>query len=73
MQLKAEGGLHAVFETPKADRFTFVNTIRRTWNYIYREWIPPGGYRIAGDCDFETYRQDSRAFSEQIFIHLTER
>lgn len=70
MQLKVEGGLYAVFETPKADKFTFVSTIRRTWDYIYGEWIPPRGYSIAGDLDFETYKEDSREFSERIYIHL---
>lgn len=73
VQLKVEGGLYAVFETPRADKFTFVNTIRKTWDYIYGEWTPPGGYRIAGDCDFETYTEISREFSERIYIHMTER
>lgn len=70
MQLNVEGGLYAVFDTPKADKYTFVNTIHKTWDYIYREWIPQSGYVNIGDCDFETYREDSREFSERIFIHI---
>lgn len=72
VQLNVEGGLYAVFETPRADKFTFVNVIHRTWDYISREWIPLSGYDRIGDCDFETYREDSREFSEQIFIHIKE-
>lgn len=70
MQLNVEGGLYAVFDTPKADKYTFVNTIHKTWDYIYREWIPQSSYVNIGDCDFEAYREDSREFSERIFIHI---
>lgn len=73
VQLEVEGGLYAVFDTPQADKFTFVNTIRRTWDHIMREWIPQSGYVYPGDCDFETYRENSRKFSERIFIHLKEK
>lgn len=70
LQLEVAGGLYAVFSTPKADKYTFVNTIRRTWDYIYKEWEPQSGYMNLGDCDFETYKESSREFSEQIFIHI---
>ncbi len=73
VQLNVDGGLYAVFDTPKADKYTFVNTIRRTWDYIYKEWLPQSGYAILGDCDFETYRENSREFSEQIFIHMKQK
>lgn len=73
MQLSVKGGLYAVFDTPKADKYTFVNTIHKTWDYIYREWIPQSGYVNIGDCDFETYREDSREFTERIFIHIKEK
>lgn len=73
IQLHVEGGLYAVFDTPKADKYTFVNTIRRTWDYIMKEWVPQCSYEYLGDCDFETYREDSREFSEQIFIHIRDR
>lgn len=72
-QLNVDGGLYAVFDTPKADKYTFVNTIRRTWDYIYKEWRPQSGYVILGDCDFETYKENSREFSEQIFIHMKQK
>ena len=70
IRLKIEGGLYAVFDTPKADKYTFVNTIHKTWDYIYRIWIPQSPYINVGDCDFETYREESRQFSEKIFIHI---
>ncbi len=73
VQLNVDGGLYAVFDTPKADKYTFVNTIRRTWDYIYKEWRPQSGYVILGDCDFETYKENSREFSEQIFIHMKQK
>ena len=73
MQLNVGGGLYAVFDTPKADKYTFVNAIQRTWDYIYKEWHPQSGYVILGDCDFETYRENSREFSEQIFIHMKQK
>lgn len=73
VQIEVEGGLYAVFDTPPADKYTFVNTIRRTWDYIMKEWIPQSGYAYPGDCDFETYRESSRKFSERIFIHLKEK
>lgn len=73
IQLNVEGGLYAVFDTPKADKYTFVNTIHKTWDYIYRIWIPQSNYVNLGDYDFETYKEDSREFSERIFIHIKEK
>ncbi len=76
VQLRVDGGLYAVFDTPGADKYTFVNTIRSTWDHIMgawlQEWIPQSAYTYPGDCDFETYREDSREYSEQIFIHIKE-
>ncbi len=73
LQLKVEGGLYAIFDTPKADKYTFVNAIRKTWDYIYGEWTCQSEYVNLGDCDFETYKENSREFSEQIFIHVKEK
>lgn len=73
VQIKVDGGLYAVFNTPPADKYTFVNTIRRTWDYIMQEWIPQSGYVYPGDCDFEVYRESSREFSERIFIHIKDK
>ena len=76
VQLRVDGGLYAVFDTPGADKYTYVNTIRSTWDHIMgawlQEWIPQSAYTYPGDCDFETYREDSREYSEQIFIHIKE-
>ena len=30
--------------------------------YIMKEWVPQCSYEYLGDCDFETYREDSREF-----------
>lgn len=70
IQLNVEGGWYAVFDTPKANKYTFVNTIHRTWNYINSEWNCQREFVRLGDCDFETYRESSREFSEQIYIHV---
>ncbi len=38
--LDIPGGQYAVFETPFATHFNFVNTIHQTWDYINRIWLP---------------------------------
>ena len=65
-----EGGLYAVFDTPKVDKHRFVNYIHKTWAYIYDEWLPQSEYINGGGLDFETYKEDSREFSERIFIRI---
>ena len=68
--LTIAGGLYAVFETPPSTHFSFINTIRKTWDYIGNVWLPQNGYQRTGGFEFETYIEESRKFSEKIFIPL---
>lgn len=61
---------YAVFSTPKADIYTFISTIHRTWRFIYQEWLPSSGYDHAGTHEFETYCENSRTYSEDIYIPI---
>lgn len=63
-------GTYAVFQTPAANHFNFVNTIHETWMYINRVWLPNRGYEIKNTPSFETYIEESRSFSEKIFIPI---
>lgn len=65
--------LHAVFTTPPADAFTFVETIHRTWDAIYRNWLPNSLYARAPGPDYETYCEISHTFSEKIHIPIKEK
>lgn len=67
--LNVKAGLYAVFQTPPATIFNFVNTIHRTWEYIY-EWLPKNGYARTGDYELESYVEESRLFSEIIYIPI---
>lgn len=53
LQLKINGGLYAVFETPFASQYDFVSTIKSTWTWIYRDWLPTSGYGRAPGFEFE--------------------
>lgn len=70
MDLFIKGGLYAVFATPKTSHYDFVNTIHRTWDYINRIWLPGSGYSRTGGYEFESYIEESRTFSENIYIPL---
>ena len=69
-QLELAGGLYAVFSTPKADKFDFVNRIHATWDFIHGKWLAESGYQRGIGYDFETYQESSREYSEQIFIPI---
>jgi len=71
-QLKIPAGLYAVFATPPASHFDFVNTVHRTWNYIFHCWMPQSGYRCAAgyEYQFEIYIEASRTYSEDIYIPI---
>lgn len=68
--LKIEGGLYAVFITPPASRFDFVNTIHKTWDYIASVWLPENGYVRTGGYELESYVEESHDFSEIIYIPI---
>jgi len=66
--LQIAGGLYAIFQTPPATHFDFVGTIHKTWDYIRDVWLPEHGYERTGGYEFETYVEESRLFSENIYI-----
>lgn len=68
--LTIPNGLYAVFETPPATSFDFVNTIHRTWDYIERVWLKESGYQRVPGPEFETYVEESRTFQEKIYIPI---
>lgn len=61
---------YAVFNTPPADSFTFVETIHDTWNYIYSKWLPESTYKRSNGFDFECYCEESRTYSQKIYIPI---
>lgn len=72
VELTIAGGKYAAFATPVTTQEDFVNTIHRTWGYINAEWLPYSGYRRTGGCEFESYMEESRVFSEKIYIPIRE-
>jgi AraC family transcriptional regulator len=70
VELLIQGGLYAVFATPMTSHYNFVNTIHRTWDYINSKWLQNSGYRRTGGYEFESYIEESRTFSEKIYIPL---
>lgn len=69
-ELSINGGLYAVFATPKTSHYDFVNTIHRTWSYINCLWLPDSGYKKTGEYELESYVEESRTFSERIYIKI---
>jgi AraC family transcriptional regulator len=66
-------GLYAVFQTPKTTHACFVNMIHRTWEYINREWLEHSGFIRTGGFEYESYLEQSRVFSEKIYIPIEKR
>lgn len=71
--LDIQGGLYARFATPPVKHCDFVNTINRTWDYIFRKWLPQSSYEFRGGYQFECYVESSRIYSEDIYIPIRER
>ena len=71
-QLNIPGGMYAVFATPPASHFNFINTVHQTWKYISEDWLVNGEYRRCKTrpYEFETYVEASRTFSEEIYIPI---
>lgn len=66
--LSLSGGLYGVFKTPQATHIDFVSTIGKTWDYIRDVWLPQSRYERRRDYEFERYVEESRLFSETIFV-----
>ncbi|MFW6002594.1 MAG: AraC family transcriptional regulator [archaeon] len=69
-EITVKGGLYAMFQTPKTTHANFVNTIHRTWDYINGVWLSQCPYKRTGRYDFESYIEESRVFSEKIYISI---
>ncbi|MBH1942143.1 AraC family transcriptional regulator [Mobilitalea sibirica] len=72
-QIQIPGGKYAHFKTPQTTHYNFVNVIHRTWEYINNTWLPESAYKRTGNYEFETYIEDSRNFSEDIYIPIVKR
>lgn len=72
-KLHVPGGLYAVFRTPPATHIDFVCTIHKTWDYILDVWLPENGYVNTGGYELESYVEESRLFSETIYIPIMRR
>lgn len=70
-EIQITGGLYALFQTPNTTHAGFVSTIHRTWEYINTVWLPQSGYKRTGSYEFESYIEQSRIFSEKIYIPIT--
>lgn len=64
-------GTYAVFKTPTANSFTFVETIHQSWDYILNKWFPNNTeYTRLNSYEFETYCEKSNRYSEDIYIPI---
>lgn len=72
-EISIPGGLYALFQTPMATHANFVNIIQRTWEYINTVWLPQSDYRRINSYEFESYNEQSRVFSEKIYIPIEEK
>lgn len=70
VKLDVSEGLYAVFDTTPATQHDFVNTIHRTWDWIYNEWLPNSGYHRGNGYEFEVYVEASKKYSERIYVPL---
>ena len=66
-------GLYALFSTPPTTHSDFVNTIHKTWRFIHQKWIPQSDFTYSCGYQFECYIEQSRIFSEDIYIPITKR
>lgn len=69
-KLVIHGGLYASFPTPPSTHGNFVSTIHKTWEYIFGKWIPESDYEFAGGYQFECYVEQSRVYSEDIYVPI---
>ena len=70
VKIDIDGGLFAIFETPPASQHDFVATIRRTWDYIYGEWLQNNGFKRRAGFELESYVESSKKYTERIYIPL---
>lgn len=71
VRIDIKEGLYAVFDTSLATQHDFVSIIHRTWDWIYKEWLPRSGYQRGDGFEFESYVETSKSYSERIYVPLT--
>ena len=69
VRLNIQGGDYAVFTTPPATHYNFVNQIHRTWRYI-PVWLEQNGFQRTVGYEFECYVDSSRTYCEKIYIPI---
>lgn len=70
IEIKIEGGLYAVFQTVPATQHNFIDTIRKTWEWINIVWLPTSGYKRKAGFELESYIESSKKYSELIYVPL---
>ncbi len=70
VELTVEGGLYAVFETSPRDQHTFVDTVRKTWDWIGEHWLPSSGFCRRDAFELECYTESQRTYTETIYIPI---
>lgn len=69
-RLEIAKGLYAVFDTLPSTQHDFVSTIHRTWDWIYKHWLPGSGYRRGEGFELESYVESSKTYSERIYVPI---
>lgn len=69
-EIPIDGGLYAVFETSPMTRHDFVDTIQRTWKWIYSDWMQASGYMRGTGYEMESYTESGRTYSEKIYVPI---
>jgi AraC family transcriptional regulator len=72
-KLTIPSATYAVFTTPKADSFSFVSQIHKTWDYIYKIWFISSNFKEGSGYAFEVYNEQSRIYREKIYIPIVEK
>lgn len=70
VELEIDEGLYAMFETNATTPHDFVSLIRRTWDWIYRVWLPQNGYSRAKGFELECYTEPDKKYSERIYVPI---
>lgn len=62
---------YAIFTTPLVPRDVFVSSIGKSWEYIFKVWLPQSGYELARGPQFELYDERCQAhIDSQIDIYI---
>ena len=70
VRLTLKEGMYAVFQTQPAGQHDFVETVQRTWDWIYDVWMPENGFRRGRGYECERYTESSRTFREEILVPI---